>query len=301
MDNILLNIEEIKTQNSSSNNTSDKKNSKSDKISDIDYSKIPDIKNLQLSKKETFYFQIINKYHKTLPDVKRKIMVSIINGDSYISLRFLDWFITQYSSNHTVRYYIDVYLNDDILTQTKKPKITSGNSKKSASGVNKSIKLNSTDNKGIDDLFNVHISYKAQLRSFRKQYFDPFRRRKKFKYYFAHDKEKKHPLVTTIGQLNFFKWLFTKGVLHYVIYNYTVLYAEVTKHNEITKKNKIKKIKNSEDDSEEDDDSSEESEDSKDSEKSSKSNKSNKSNKKKTNVSTGSNHQEPVNVVLSFE
>ena len=59
----------------------------------------------------------------------------------------------------------------------------------------------------IDNGFNVHISYKAQLQSYKKKYFDPFRRRKKF--YYKYNKEENKYFYTTIGQLNFFRWIFS--------------------------------------------------------------------------------------------
>ena len=89
-----------------------------------------------------------------------------------------------------------------------------------------------------DEIFNVHISYKAQLKSYKKRYFDPFRRRKKFYYFYdKHDKSKK--LFTTIGQLNFFRWGFSNGVIDYVENNY----KDISKAMNIANKEaKIRKI-----------------------------------------------------------
>ena len=104
-------------------------------------------------------------------------MIDIVEGQSDISLRLLDWFVTRHASKQKIRFdKYDVSNNSDKF------------------------------DKRVDRCFNVHISYKAQLKSYKKKYFDPFRRRKKFKYYF--DKEKTVHLCTTIGQLNFFRWAF---------------------------------------------------------------------------------------------
>jgi len=62
----------------------------------------------------------------------------MINGNSKISLRLLDWFVTRHAKRHSISYFIN------------------------------------------DDKFNVHISYKAQLKSYKKRYFDPFRKGKKY-------------------------------------------------------------------------------------------------------------------------
>lgn len=62
----------------------------------------------------------------------------------------------------------------------------------------------------------IFISYKAQLKSYKKKYFDPFKRNSKFEYTFTNNKK----LITTIGQLNFFKWAFENDLINYSINNY---------------------------------------------------------------------------------
>lgn len=89
------------------------------------------------------------------------------------------------------------------------------------------------------ELFTVHISYKAQLKSYKKRYFDPFRRRKKFMYnYDKTDEEKK--FVTTIGQLNFFRWAFTNEIVKYVEENYKAILDAMIASNKEDKKRKLK-------------------------------------------------------------
>ena len=169
---------------------------------------VPDIDNTELSKKETFYFKIINKYYKQLGDGKIALMIDIVNKRSRISLRLLDWFVTRYAHKNKINYEIEKDEDKDNF-----------------------------DGK-LDKKFNVHISYKAQLKSFKKKYFDPFRRRKKFKYYFNTDKTK--ILCTTLGQLNFFKWAFTNNVIDYVEENYTDISKAMVNSNREDKKRKIK-------------------------------------------------------------
>ena len=69
-------------------------------------------------------------------------------------------------------------------------------------------------------------------------YFDPFRRRKKFKYFF--DKDKKIILYTTIGQLNFFRWAFTNDVISYVLNNYISISKAMVNTNKMDKSRKLK-------------------------------------------------------------
>lgn len=97
-------------------------------------------------------------------------ILPIINGQSNISLRILDWFVTNYSKRFMVVYKVG----------TKQ--------------------------------FNVFLEYKAQLKAYSKKYFDPFCRRNRIT--FEYDVGKS--IVTTIGQINFFKWAIQNDILNYV-------------------------------------------------------------------------------------
>jgi hypothetical protein len=99
-----------------------------------------------------------------------------------------------------------------------------------------------------NDRFSVHISYKAQLKSYKKRYFDPFRRNKKFKYYFGKENKDKK-LCTTIGQLNFFRWAFTNQIIKYVDDHYKELTDAMVVSNKEDKKRKKNKKNKKDDDS----------------------------------------------------
>jgi hypothetical protein len=72
--------------------------------------------------------------------------------------------------------------------------------------------------------FNVYGNYNIQLKAFSKHNFDPFRRRGRINYYYnATDK-----IETTIGQLNFFKWVIENGVLEYVESNIGAIEKDMT-------------------------------------------------------------------------
>lgn len=105
-----------------------------------------------------------------------KELLPYIDGTASISLRLIDWFVTNYAKTHNV-----------ILTR------------KSANGDMTS--------------FNVFLSYRAQLKAYSKQQFDPFRRRDRIMFHYdVHG----GVVETTIGQLNFFRWMLTNNVMSYV-------------------------------------------------------------------------------------
>lgn len=100
----------------------------------------------------------------------------------------------------------------------------------------KRIDIGNTQN---NEVFDVRISYKAQLKSYKKRYFDPFRRKKKFVYHFNDSQGRS--MDTTIGQLNFFKWAFTNDILTYVDKNLKQISKEMNLSNKEEKKKKKKK------------------------------------------------------------
>jgi hypothetical protein len=167
-------------------------------------SKIPDVKDIEFTPKEVYYFRSVHKYFKSIPKNKIKVMLDIINGSSKISLRLLDWFVTRYANKKKISY-----------------------------------KKNTTDDNDIFKKFFVHTSYKSQLKAYKKRYFDPFRRRKKF--YYPYDKSKpNNKLLTTIGQLNFFQWAFENEVIDYVERNFNKILKEMVKSN---KEDKLRKLR----------------------------------------------------------
>ena len=115
----------------------------------------------------------------------RKELREVINGSTGVSLRSIDWFITNYSKKKNI--YYQVY--------------------KDVNGIP------TMDEKGhtFDSNINVHQSYKAQLKSYSKKTFDPFCRRDRILFVVG-DME----LETTIGQLNFFRWALKNCIISYI-------------------------------------------------------------------------------------
>ena len=108
-----------------------------------------------------------------LKEENLNIIMPIINGDSKISLRVMDWFVTNYSKKNNISYLIDN--SGEIISD-----ITNQNNGKE---------------------FVVYLDYKLQLKGYQKKQFDPFCRRDRIQFYYNNEDY----ITTTVGQLNFFK------------------------------------------------------------------------------------------------
>jgi hypothetical protein len=97
-------------------------------------------------------------------------ILPILQGKSDISLRLIDWFVTNYAKKNNISY---------ILNQRQ---------------------------------FLVYFHYKRELKAYSKRLFDPFCRRERISFQ-ARGHE---PFVTTVGQLNFFRWALEKDILTFI-------------------------------------------------------------------------------------
>ena len=143
---------------------------------------------------------LLSLYEYYLKDNNMDKILPILTSNSSISIRVLDWFVTNYSKKYNVIYKID---NQDI------------------------------------QIFNVYLQYKSQLKGYRKKLFDPFCRKKRIFFYYEENK----CIVSTIGQLNFFRWSIKYNILEYVENNLNSICDDMNK----SIKNYIKKNINSED------------------------------------------------------
>ena len=121
----------------------------------------------------------------------------LVKKGAPISLRVIDWFVTNYSKDKDI-----VYRKGDTFT----PSSTSH-----YAGGGKGVKDALNDSRVI----HVHESYKAQLKAYSKRQFDPFCRRDRIHFYYTPTEK----LETTVGQLNFFRWAIENNVVKYVASN----------------------------------------------------------------------------------
>lgn len=87
------------------------------------------------------------------------------------------------------------------------------------------ITYKSSDNNVVH--FNVYLSYRSQLKAYSKQQFDPFRRRERILFYYEKDKS----VETTIGQLNFFRWILQNHLLDFIVENYKAVEKDMIAQN----------------------------------------------------------------------
>lgn len=72
--------------------------------------------------------------------------------------------------------------------------------------------------------FIVYLEYKSQLKAYSKKQFDPFCRRARIHFEYAHGNK----FETTIGQLNFFRWAIENFIIEYIIAHYEHIEQDMT-------------------------------------------------------------------------
>ena len=105
----------------------------------------------------------------------------ILKGESPISLRLVDWFITNYAKKNNTSYMM-----------------------------------------GTKQLL-VHFNYKRELKAYSKKLFDPFCRRDRIMF----EALNQPSIMTTVGQLNFFRWFIEKKILDFIEDNRTAIEADM--------------------------------------------------------------------------
>ena len=126
-----------------------------------------------------------------------KFMMNVISGETNISLRIVDWFVTNYSKkNYTVYDIQSLEYTDKIIR------------------------------------FKVYNDYKLKLKAYSKRRFDPFCRWERIKISY----DENNYMETTIGQLNFFKWAIENKIIDYIQEHYEEIEKDMNDRNSISKK-----------------------------------------------------------------
>lgn len=156
--------------------------------------------NKLLLKKIMEYYKENNNIHQIIP---------IIDAESRLSIRIIDWFVTNYAKKNFTHY-------------------------------------NLCRNDGKNIRFKVYIEYKLKLKSYSKKRFDPFCRWERIsiplsqcysnneeylKYNKPENMDDDIYIVTTIGQLNFFKWALENKILDYIHDNFESIEDDMNSSN----------------------------------------------------------------------
>jgi hypothetical protein len=152
-------------------------------------------KNIQITSQENMIMKSLEKFYEIPENIS--LFIPIVNSESKISIRLIDHFVTKYSKTNKICYKIKE--NDTELS------------------------------------FNVHSSYKQQLKAYQKRHFDPFSRGDRIPYFMEES-----CVITTIGQLNFFRWFITKRLYEYILANHEIIENDMNRKNKQDKK-KVKK------------------------------------------------------------
>lgn len=131
-------------------------------------------------------------------------MMHIINGETKISLRIVDWFVTNYAKKYYIVYEIPLKkINGDVLEENIR--------------------------------FKVYNDYKLKLKAYSKKRFDPFCRWERIS--IPYDNEKY--METTIGQLNFFKWGIENNIIDFIEHNYDIIERDMNLRNSTSKRKQL--------------------------------------------------------------
>lgn len=125
-------------------------------------------------------------------------MMKIINGETRISLRIVDWFVTNYAKKYFTVYEMSV------LFGTKEENVR----------------------------FKVYNEYKLKLKAYSKKRFDPFCRWERISIPYNNNMY----METTLGQLNFFKWALQHNVIDYIDQHYQHIEQDMNNRNSTSKR-----------------------------------------------------------------
>ena len=147
-------------------------------------------------------------------DGNKELILPIVKQQTSISLRLLDWLVTNYAKQNDIHYEI-----------TK-------------NGTNKN--------------FSIWLDYKNQLKAYSKKSFDPFCRRKRIFYNIKNNEiininkenlkeyvDHEDGFITTVGQLNFFRWALTHRVVDYAFDNLAKIESDMLMSADSRKLNEV--------------------------------------------------------------
>lgn len=125
-------------------------------------------------------------------------MLSVVTGEAKASLRITDWFSTNFAKKYYTVYTITRNVNGEEVNRR----------------------------------FKVYNDYKLKLKAYSKKRFDPFCRWDRITVPYKNGTS----IQTTIGQLNFFKWVIENDVVEYIEQHYDTIESDMNSRNSTSKK-----------------------------------------------------------------
>jgi len=153
----------------------------------------------QVNTQKQLLLDNLMEFYKNNENLKK--MTNVINGESKISLRIIDWFVTNYAKKYYTVYEIPQIIHG-IPSDTHKIR------------------------------FKVYNDYKLKLKAYAKKNFDPFCRWERISIPYDND----NYMETTIGQLNFFKWAIESKIIDYIQQQYQEIENDMNTRNSTSKR-----------------------------------------------------------------
>ena len=153
----------------------------------------------QVNTQKQLLLDNLMEFYKNNENLKK--MTNVINGESKISLRIIDWFVTNYAKKYYTVYEIPQIIHG-IPSDTHKIR------------------------------FKVYNDYKLKLKAYAKKNFDPFCRWERISIPYDND----NYMETTIGQLNFFKWAIESKIIDYIQHQYQEIENDMNARNSTSKR-----------------------------------------------------------------
>lgn len=169
----------------------------------------------ELSGKQQLLFEHLKKFYANKTNLDKLLNIIDPTRNSELSLRLIECFAVNYSNEYNTIYNLNTYKQKSINKENKDK--------------GKSLKRTKTISNSYDDHFKVYNSYKSQLNEVSKANFDTFCRGMKINYHY----DENNSIITTVGQLNFFKWAIENYVLEYIIENKSDIKKYMDKNNKI--------------------------------------------------------------------
>lgn len=129
-----------------------------------------------------------------------RTMLKVVAGETRVSLRIVDWFVTNYAKKFYTVYNIPADTTSLVPQQDRR--------------------------------FKVYTDYKLKLKAYSKKRFDPFCRWDRINIPYTATSS----IQTTIGQLNFFKWIIDNNVVAHIEANYEEIETDMNNRNSTSKK-----------------------------------------------------------------